>query len=279
MVVLVCNLVLAVGKLVLGLLSRSAAIMADGVNNLMDCIGAAAVVGGFRMAGRKKNATRPYGHGRMEYVSGFIVSMLIIVAALQMGQFAVERIVNPVEVEASMLAVFVLVGSIVAKAAVAIYLMRTNRKIDSKAIDAATRDSVADSCATAVVLMSMAVAPMTDLPVDGIAALVVSGFILACGVKVFLEHVNLLQGGGIDKSLKNKVRKIVSEHGIFERVVAIDMHDYGPENREAIVMVDLRPGVSREDVESEIVRVKKDLEEELSVSAVIYWAAGHEIRQ
>jgi len=278
MVLLVCNAVLAAGKLVLGWASGSAAVIADGMNNLMDSVGAIAMIVGFRLAGKKRDPRHPFGRGRMEYVGGFIVSMLIILAALQVGQFAVERIVNSVEVETSMLLVGVLIGSIVVKSGVAIYLLKGNRKLKSKAVEAGMKDCIADNCATMLVLVSMAVAPLTELPVDGIAALGVSVFILLCGVKIFREHTNLLLGGPVDKELRRKIRRIVAAHGIFERVVGLDIHDYGPESREAIIMVDLKSGANQKDVEGEVRRVKLELRKELNVGAIIYWSAGDEIR-
>lgn len=269
---LVCNLVLFVVKIIFGVISNSAVVIADGINSLTDTASSMVAILGFRMSSRREDSEHPHGHGRMEYVSGFIISMIIIMTAISFGQFAIGRIMNPEPIEETPILYTVLVGSIVVKIALTLLLHRINKKVGSATLMASIKDNVSDVLSTSITLIALVAAPRTSFPVDGIAALLVTVVVLWSGITSFLDNMSLLVGEKVDRRVPRKIRVIVRAHEAFVKVIEIEMHDYGPESRVAVIMVGLKQGVSHEQLERDLRHTKKELEELLGIDATIYWA-------
>ena len=266
------NLMLFGGKFVMGMISGSVAVMTDSFNNLIDLVSSIVTMVGFRMSAKRGDAMHPHGHGRMEYVAGFVISMLIVATAVTFGQLAISRIINPVDVETSVVLFGILSVSILGKLGLAVYFRLVNEKIDSATLIASAKDSLSDALITSVTVIALLVAPVTSIPVDGIAGLAVAVFILVAGLTSFFENVSLLLGENVDTKISKKIRRIVLSKDAFAKVQLIEMHDYGPESRKVIVKVVLKKGVVAGKVEVDLMNAKTELKDKLDVDATIYWS-------
>lgn len=167
------NVLLFTGKFLAGTISKSISITADAFNNLSDAGSSVITLIGFRMSGAEPDVDHPFGHGRIEYVSGLIVSGAILIMAFELIKSSVEKIIHPEPVEFSMVAVGILIVSICVKLYMAYYNHSIGKKIESTAMGATATDSLSDSCATTVVLIATIVGKLTGLQIDGYCGVLV----------------------------------------------------------------------------------------------------------
>ncbi|MDR0591149.1 MAG: cation diffusion facilitator family transporter [Candidatus Nomurabacteria bacterium] len=277
LVSLFLSIVLSAAKFIIGALSNSIAVMADAFNNLTDCVSAIASFLGFRLA-HHRDQNHPYGHGRMEYVAGLTVSMVIIVTAFSVGEAAIRRLVSPEPVDASSVALTVCVVAIAVKIGMAVFVKLSNRKVHSQTLAAAARDNISDTLATSVALLSLLLAPHTDLPVDGLLGIVVSAFILYSGIKSFLDNLELILGKGLTPKEAREIRAILGDYDIVEYATDLDVHDYGPESKILLAKVHLAKSPHSKEFKNEMMRIKREINKGFGFDeTIIYWPpAFHE---
>ena len=222
------NILLFAGKYFAGVLSGSIAIIADSFNNLSDAGSSLITLLGFRLAGKKPDPGHPYGHGRMEYISGFVVSFLILLMGFELAKSSLAKILSPEPVQAGWLPAAILVASICVKIYMFLYNRAVGKKINSSAMTATATDSLSDSIATAAVLLSMGIAHFFRVNIDGYAGMLVALFILYAGYNAAKDTLAPLLGQAPDAEFVQRVNDIVMAHpeviGIHDLVV----HDYGP---------------------------------------------------
>lgn len=222
------NALLFAGKLFAGTLSGSIAITADAFNNLSDAASSLITLIGFRMAGQKPDPEHPFGHGRIEYISGFIVSMAILLMGFELLSSSVQKIMSPEPVSFSPLAAGILVASIAVKLYMCFYNRRVGKKIDSAAMRATAMDSLSDSVATAVVLVAMLVGHWTNLMIDGWCGLLVALFILYAGVNAAKETIGPLLGQPPTKEFVEQIEQYVLSYDSVVGLHDLIVHNYGP---------------------------------------------------
>lgn len=225
---IVFNVLLFIGKYIAGMLSGSIAIKADSFNNLSDAGSSLITLAGFHIAGKKADKEHPFGHGRVEYISGVAVAVLIILMGFELARTSAEKIWHPAPVEGSALTVVILVVSIGVKLYMAYYNKSIGNKINSAAMRATAADSMSDSAATLVVLLSVFITKFTGYNVDGIAGLLVAVFILYTGYGAIKDTLNPLLGQAPDPELVEKIREIVLSHKYIVGIHDMIVHDYGP---------------------------------------------------
>ena len=203
------NLLLFAGKIFAGLLSNSIAITADAFNNLSDAGSSIITLIGFRMAGQNPDPDHPFGHGRIEYISGLLVSIIILVMAFELIKSSVEKIFNPEELTYSPVILAILLASILVKLYMAYYNRRISKKINSSAMMATAVDSLSDSLATTVVLASTLVAHFTGLKIDAYCGVLVGLFICYAGINAARDTINPLLGQAPDPEFVKQVNDIV----------------------------------------------------------------------
>ncbi len=222
------NILLFAGKYFAGVLSGSIAIIADSFNNLSDAGSSLVTLLGFRLAGKKPDPGHPYGHGRIEYISGFVVSFLILLMGFELAKSSLTKILAPEPTQAGWLPAAILVASICVKVYMFLYNRAVGKKIKSSAMTATATDSLSDSIATAVVLLSMGIAHFFHVNIDGYAGMLVAIFILYAGYNAAKDTLAPLLGQAPDPEFVQRVNDIVMAHpeviGIHDLVV----HDYGP---------------------------------------------------
>ena len=222
------NVLLFLGKYLAGRLSGSIAMTADAFNNLSDAGSSVITLLGFRMAAKKPDPGHPFGHGRIEYLSGVAVSIIIIVVGVQLGLESIDKIMNPQPVDAGLLPMLVLVASICVKGYMFAYNRDIGRKINSPGMAATAMDSLSDSIATSVVLISMLLSRFAGVNADGWGGIAVACFIIFSGFKAAKETLSPLLGNPPDPQLVHDITSIVFSHSEVMNVHDLIVHDYGP---------------------------------------------------
>jgi len=228
---IIFNIILFAGKLIAGMLSGSIAITADAFNNLSDAGSSVVTAVGFKLSGQKPDIHHPFGHGRIEYISGLIVSMIILLVGIELFKSSVEKIINPTEVKLSGITFIVLFISIAFKSYMAFYNNKIGKKISSSAMKAVARDSLSDCIATTSVLISMTFTYFTDINTDGWFGVLVALFILYTGYSSVKETVSPLLGQPPEPKFVQEIEQIVLS---FPEIVGLHdliVHDYGPGRR------------------------------------------------
>jgi len=222
------NLVLFGIKLFAGLISGSVAISADAFNNLSDAGSSIIMMVGFKMSGHKPDPEHPFGHGRIEYVTGLIVSFLIILMGFELIKSGIEKILNPEPIVCNRLIIIILIVSIFIKIYMYFYNRGTSRKIESQAMMATAMDSFTDSIATSVVLIATVVAEYTGIQVDGWCGLLVSFFILYAGISSAKDTMGPLLGSKPEPEFVETIEKYAISHEEILGIHDLIVHDYGP---------------------------------------------------
>ena len=234
-----CNLLLFLGKLLVGTLSGSVSITADAMNNLSDASGSIVTLVGFRLADKPADEHHPYGHARAEYLSGLAVAVLILFIGLELGKSSVQKIFRPEAVEVSALTAGVLVVSI----AVKLWLSRFNKRLGeltgSTTLEATAADSRNDCISTGAVLAAALMEHFWNLRIDGLMGLGVAVFILVSGWKLAGDTVSPLLGENADPQLRKKIADYVRGQSKVLGFHDLMVHDYGPGQRYASLHVEM----------------------------------------
>lgn len=264
------NVVLFTGKFIAGMLSSSIAITADAFNNLSDAGSSVITLIGFKLAGTKPDTEHPFGHGRMEYLSGLMVAAAILIMAVELIRDSFDKILHPQETVFSVTAIVILIVSIFVKLYMAYYNRVTGNRIDSAAMKATATDSLSDACATTVVLLAAIVGELTQLHIDGWCGILVGLFIFYAGVNAAKDTLDPLLGQPPAKEYVEKIEKLVMQEPKICGVHDLVVHDYGPGRR----MISLHAEVSASGnilaLHDMIDNVEKRLTRELGCSAVIH---------
>lgn len=233
------NLLLFAGKCLAGLISGSIAITADAFNNLSDAGASVVTLLGFKLAAQRPDRDHPFGHGRMEYVSGLVVSMVILLMGVELAKTSVEKILEPQPVEFSPLVAVILAVSIAVKLYMSHYNRAIGRKIGSAAMAATAADSLSDSLATTAVLLSTLAGHFWNVNIDGWCGAAVACFILWAGVKAAKETIDPLLGQPPSPEFVSQIQEIVLRHREITGIHDLMVHDYGPGRQFASVHVEL----------------------------------------
>ncbi len=264
------NIVLFGIKYLAGVLSSSIAITADAFNNLSDAGSSFISMIGFKFAGMKPDPKHPFGHGRIEYLSGLGISIAIIVVAVELFTTSVEKIINPQDIDTSFLSMGILLISILIKVYMFYYNRTVGKKINSAGMKATAMDSLTDSVATLVVLLSMIFTYFTNINIDGYCGVLVSLFILYAGITSAKETLAPLLGTKPDEELVVKIHETVMSydkiHGIHDLVV----HDYGPGRQLISLHAEVDGTEDIFEIHDVIDTIEKDLYDKLSVETTIH---------
>jgi len=267
---IVLNVLLFAGKYLAGILSGSIAITADAFNNLSDAGSSVITLVGFKFSGRKADADHPFGHGRIEYLSGFGVSMVIILMGFELLKSSVQKVLSPEPVEAGILPVLILIVSICVKMYMAYYNRSVGAKINSEAMKATAMDSLSDTIATFAVLISMAVAYITGYNIDGWCGCIVACFVLYAGYNAAKDTLNPLLGEPPSKEFVEEIREIVLAHPEIIGIHDLVVHDYGPGRRMISLHGEVAGNSNIFEIHDVIDRIEKELGQKLGCEAVIH---------
>ena len=266
------NILLFAGKFIAGSLAKSVAVTADAFNNLADAGSSVITMIGFRLAGQKPDKEHPFGHGRFEYIAGLLVSAAIILMGVELLKTSVEKIIAPQAVEFSVLTAVILVFSVAVKIYMAVYNGTLGKKLASPALAAAAKDSLSDSIATAVVLVSSAVGHFLRINIDGWCGAAVAVFVLRAGIMSVRDTLAPLLGTEPDPEFVKRINDIVLSYPEISAIHDLIIHDYGP-GRQIISLHAEMPTESGSDIfklHDIVDNAERRLRQELGCDATIH---------
>lgn len=236
---IVCNLLLSLGKGIVGLVTGSVSIAADAMNNLSDASGSIVTLIGFRVADKPADESHPYGHARAEYLSGLVVAALILVIGVELVKSSFDKILHPSPVDFSPVAVGVLLASIAVKLWMSLFNSRLGRQIDSTTLRATAADSRNDCITTTAVLAAGLIEHFWKLPADGYIGMGVALFILYSGLQLARDTVSPLLGENADPELRQELVDYIASQPKVLGYHDLMVHDYGPSQRFASLHVEM----------------------------------------
>ena len=268
-----CNLLLCIIKITVGLISGSISIAADGFNNLSDMGSSIITMIGFKLAGKPADSDHPFGHGRMEHMSAFVVAILILLVGIELFKSSVKTLVNgEVMPNYSVWAIIILAISILLKFWMFAFNRKVGKKICSEALLATAQDSLNDMIATAVILISVGVSMLVSLPfnLDAVMGIGVSIFVLYSGIMSAKETLDQILGSPPDKELIDEIKNTVLSFKQFVGIHDLIVHNYGAGRQFASVHVEVPQNCDIVKCHEQIDLCEKLINEKLDVCLVIH---------
>ncbi len=265
-----CNVLLFALKLFIGLATGAVSIMADAFNNLSDAASSVVTLIGFYMAGRPADGGHPYGHGRIEYLSGLFIAAAILMTGLELMKSSVEKILHPEAPEFSLVSIVILAASILLKLWMSKFNFKLGERIQSEVMKATATDSLSDCISTGAVLLGALIGILAGKNLDGWIGALVALFVCFAGLGAAKETIQPLLGQAPDPELVNKIKERVIKEEKILGVHDLNVHDYGPGRR----MISLHAEVSyKEDIleaHDLIDNIERDLMKEFQCDATIH---------
>ena len=267
---IVSNLILCIMKILIGLVSRSIAIIADGINNLADASSSIITLVGFKLASQPEDEDHPYGHARIEYLTGLFISIVIIVIGLQLLRTSIDKILHPDPLEFSCLTIIILVAAILIKLWQSLFNRSIGRKIRSVTLMATAADSRNDVISTSAVLISVIVGKFTGIQIDGYMGCLVALFIIWSGIQLVRETTSPLLGEAPDQELVDSIAEIVKKEPGVLGIHDLMVHNYGPGKIFASMHIEVDADGDLMESHDMIDKIEKRIKDELHVEFVVH---------
>ena len=267
---IILNIILVAGKLTVGIIAGSVAIIADAINNFSDAASSVITLAGFKLAGQKPDKEHPFGHGRIEYVAGLIVSVLIIFMGFELAWSSIEKIITPEAAEFSYTAMGVLIAAILVKFWLFYFNRKIAKRINSPSIAATASDSISDVIATGVVLAALIAGQYTTFPIDGVAGVIVAIFIFKAGWGAVKTTQAPLLGRPMSKELADAIDKLALEHENILGIHDLIYHDYGPGRAIVSFHAEVPADGNLMETHEMIDHVEREIREKFGIEAVIH---------
>ena len=267
---IILNIILVAGKLTVGIIAGSVAIIADAINNFSDAASSVITLAGFKLAGQKPDKEHPFGHGRIEYVAGLIVSVLIIFMGFELAWSSIEKIITPEAAEFSYAAMGVLIAAILVKFWLFYFNRKIAKRINSPSIAATASDSISDVIATCVVLAALIAGQYTTFPIDGVAGVIVAIFIFKAGWGAVKTTQAPLLGRPMSKELADAIDKLALEHENILGIHDLIYHDYGPGRAIVSFHAEVPADGNLMETHEMIDHVEREIREKFGIEAVIH---------
>ena len=264
------NCILFVSKLAAGFITGAISIMADAFNNLSDVGSSVVTLVGFKLSGNEADEEHPFGHGRIEYVAGLIVALLIILMGVELVRTSFGRIFNPEEISFDPVVACILVFAILVKLLMYFGNKEAAKAIDSAALNNTALDSISDVFTTSVVLVCTIITYNTGVSLDGFVGIVVGALIIKTGIEAARDTINPLLGEPPSKELVKEIEETVMSHENILGVHDLVIHNYGPTGLFMSLHAEVDAGMDLITVHDFIDDIESELRAKYSCEAVIH---------
>lgn len=267
---ILANLVLFLGKFLIGTLANSVSITADAVNNLSDAGSSMISLISFKLSNRPADEEHPFGHARYEYIASMIVGILILFLGIELVQNSLDKIIHPQTIAFSLLSIGILIASILVKFWMYAYNRYYGKQLNSSVMSATAADSLSDCMATAAVLASTCISPLIHFNLDGYMGVLVAIFIITAGIKIVKETLNSLLGASPSREEVMEIVDLIKGHEGVLGIHDLMIHDYGPNNRFASVHVEVSAKENIFISHDMIDNIEREIHEKLQIQMVIH---------
>lgn len=267
---IVLNVVLCIGKFIVGALSNSIAITADAFNNLSDAGSSVVTLFGFKLSSKKPDKDHPFGHGRYEYISALIVSFIVLIMGFELITSSVDKIRNPEDVTFSIPTLTVLLLSIGGKIWLALFNRKLGKKIDSPALSAVVTDSIGDTVATTASLLSILITHFAKINIDGYIGIIVACFVLYAGYGILKDTISPLLGEPPDKEIVKQLVEYITSYDDVMGIHDLVLHNYGANSIFGTVHVEVSVDSDIVQIHDTIDCIEQEVFERLGIHLVIH---------
>ena len=267
---IICNIILFIGKGIIGLLMHSVSILADAFNNLSDAGSSIISLVGVKMASKPADEEHPFGHGRIEYISALIVAFLVIQVGLTFFKDSVGKIMHPEQLKFQWISIIILILSIGMKLWLGAFNRKLGKRIDSKVLQATATDSIGDAVTTSVTVLSILFWKVTGMNIDGIVGVIVSGIVVWAGIGIAKDTVEELIGPAPDPEVFRQITEFVEGYEGIEGTHDLIVHNYGPGRSMASIHAEV-PNTADIETSHEIVdKIERDAQKFMGIFLVIH---------
>lgn len=267
---IIVNIILFLVKLFVGLIAKSIAVTADAFNNLSDALSSIITIAGFKFASKPADEEHPFGHGRIEYLSGLLVAFMVMLVGFEFIKSSFNRIINPNKVNFDLIPFILILVSIGAK----IWLSRFNKyigkKINSSALQASSLDALGDVITSSTVALSLLLSKWISIPIDGYIGILVSLFILYSGYSLIKDTINPILGEAPDPEFVKELESDVLRYDCITGVHDIIIHNYGPGRRMASLHVEVPCNISVVKIHEIIDTMERELSKKHNMFLVVH---------
>ena len=267
---ILCNIILFLIKLTIGLLAGSVSIMADAFNNLTDIGSSVVTLIGFRMSEKPADKEHPFGHGRFEYMSAMLVAIIILLVGFELFKSSIDKIINPTELNIEIYTIILLLISVIIKLWMFLFNKKLGKNINSSSLTATAQDSINDSIATSAVLVSIIVCSIFGINIDPYIGLLVAAFICYSGIITIKETLDPLLGMPPEKETIDSIVSIVLKNESFVGIHDLIVHNYGPGRSFASLHVEVPADADIVSCHEVIDACEKELHNTLGIEVVIH---------
>ncbi len=265
-----CNVLLFAGKLTIGLIINSSAVMTDSFNNLSDAASSVISLVGAKLAAKPADKEHPFGHGRYEYIVALIVSFLILEVGFSCFKTSIEKIFHPEELNISTIAIVILVVSVLVKIWLSLFNRKLGKKIDSKVLLATAKDAMGDVFVTSATIVSLLIYRFLGWNVDGYVGCIVALLVFWAGISVAKDTIEPLLGEAVPEELYKEICEKVSSYEGIEGTHDLIVHSYGPARRMASVHAEIKNTLSMEAAHEIVDKIEQDILKEMNIFLVIH---------
>ena len=259
------NLILVAFKAVVGFISGSIAIILDAVNNLSDALSSVITIIGTKLANRAPDRKHPYGHGRIEYLAGVLIAVLVLVAGLTSLKESIEKILDPTQADYSAASLVIIVAAIIAKLLMGRYVKGVGEKINASTLVASGSDALFDAVLSSSVLLCALLFLFAGLSLEAYVGAVISGFIIKSGIEMMIETLNEILGMRADKETTDRIKHLLAEEPEVRGAFDLILHNYGPNKDLASVHLELPDTMTVREVDRLTRRVESKIYRETGV--------------
>ena len=243
------NLLLAGFKAAVGLLSNSIAIVLDAVNNLSDALSSVITIIGTKLAGKAPDRKHPLGHGRIEYLSAAIISMLVLYAGLTSLIESVKKILHPETPDYSTAALIIVAAAVVVKIALGLYVKRVGKAVNSESLEDSGADALNDSIISASTLAAAAIYLATHISLEAYLGVIISGVIIKAGVDMLRSTISKLLGERVEGELTREIKKTIQSMPDVSGAYDLILHSYGPEKLMGSVHIEIPDTMTADEID------------------------------
>lgn len=264
------NLILAAAKYVAGIISGSISVTADAINNLSDAGSSIVALLGVKISAKPADKDHPYGHGRVEYISAFIVSFFVLFMGIELFKNSVSKIIHPEPVEFSFVSLAILIVSIVCKLWLGLFNRKLGKKINSAPMMAVMKDSFSDCLATGVAAISIIISAFSKINIDGYLGVVVSMFIFIAGFGILKDTLGDILGRSPEEEFVKEITEKIMSYSPVCGVHDLIIHDYGPACRFASAHAEVPSDGDIMEIHDIIDTIERDIYNEFSMLISIH---------
>ena len=266
---IILNFVLVIMKAVMGVLAGSVSVLTDAVNNLTDMMSAIVTLVGVRLAQKKPDRKHPHGHGRIEYIAGAIVGLIILSVGIGAAFESLPRIIKPEVANYSIWTIVVIFVTVIAKIIYGRHLRKVGKNTKSRSLEGSGIDALFDALLSFGTLVGAAVSLIFNISIDGWIGLAISIFIVRSAFKILSEGISDIIGRRVDEKLARRIREKIKAVDGVKSIKKMSLYDYGPEDVSGVVKIKVNGKMTAKELSRMSETIEREIKEEFGVQLVV----------